>query len=53
MTPAEVQTALGISRRTLWRYRAAGRISPSHYTPTGHARFARADVDRLAKERAA
>ena len=47
MSPVEVQAALGVSRRTLWRYRKDGRLTPSHHTPTGHARFRRADVEAL------
>lgn len=47
LSPAETARALGVSTRTLKRYRAAGRIIPHHYTPSGHARFTPEDVKRL------
>jgi DNA-binding transcriptional MerR regulator len=47
MSPVEVQAALGVSRRTLWRYRQRGLLAPAHHTPTGHARFRKTDVEAL------
>ncbi len=51
LSPAETARALGVSTRTLKRYRADGRIIPHHYTPSGHARFLPKDVERLRDER--
>ena len=47
LTPVEVRQQLGVSPRTLVRYRAAGRIVPAFTLPNGHARFRQADVDKL------
>jgi predicted site-specific integrase-resolvase len=51
LSPAETARVLGVSTRTLKRYRAAQRITPAFYTPSGHARFAMEDVIRLRNER--
>lgn len=47
MTPAEARKRVGVTRRTFQRYVADGRITAAHYTPAGHARFARADVEAM------
>lgn len=47
LTPVEARRLLGVSHRTLQRYRAAGVLTPAHYTPGGHGRFRRDDVVRL------
>jgi predicted site-specific integrase-resolvase len=53
LTRAEVLRFLHISPRTLERYVAAAKL-PVSYLPSGHRRYARADVEALlTRERAA
>lgn len=47
LSPKEARDRLGVSRRTMQRYVAAGLLRPAHRLPNGHSRFAVADVERI------
>lgn len=46
LTPAETMAVLGISRRTLDRYVATGKLRPARL-PSGHRRFAESAVSAI------
>lgn len=50
---AYVMHRLAISRGTVYRLEAEGRLKSVRYSTTGHRRFSRAEVDALATGAAA
>lgn len=46
LTAAEAMARLNVSRSTLERYEAAGRLAPLRL-PSGHRRFRRVEIDAL------
>jgi excisionase family DNA binding protein len=52
LTTAQVADIAGVDRSTVTRWVGADKLTPAIRTPGGALLFARADVERLAAERA-
>jgi excisionase family DNA binding protein len=53
VSPGKAALILGVSVKTIDRWRQSGKLPTHGYTEGGHRRFLLADVERLAQERAA
>lgn len=53
LSPIEFRRRLGISIRTLQRWKADGFVTPAWYTVHGHARYTEAQVEELRHRAAA
>ncbi len=48
VTGVEAARLLGVSRKTVYRWAAEGRLPIAHRTLGGHARFLRSDIEAVA-----